>query len=126
MLWNRTEYLELTDCFFIYVLQVNLLFFAKSRELTAVSEAKIEVPSTVLTGKQLLEEILSAYPAWELIHTDNRVWLNLNQTAGSIYIKFTVQICRKFVTIKFHEIYLPISNDSMFISDLPRLRRTFL
>jgi hypothetical protein len=43
--------------------QVNLLFFAKSRELAAVSEAKIEVPSSVLTGKQLLEEILSAYPA---------------------------------------------------------------
>ena len=55
----------LTDCFIYggYVLQVNLLFFAKSRELAAVSEAKIELPSTVLTGKQLLEEILSAYPA---------------------------------------------------------------
>lgn len=40
---------------------MKLLFFAKSRELSGVSNTVISVP-TLITGAQLLETVLSLYP----------------------------------------------------------------
>ena len=42
-------------------MQVKLLFFAKSREISGVSQRSIVFPTPV-TGNQLLERIVAIYP----------------------------------------------------------------
>ena len=42
--------------------QVNLLFFAKSRELTGQSHVLLSLPFSNATGKSLLEHLISVYP----------------------------------------------------------------
>ena len=50
-----------TPCISCCSVQVTLLFFAKSRELSGVSETSASLPSPV-TGAQLWDHILSLYP----------------------------------------------------------------
>lgn len=45
------------------LVQVKLLFFAKSRELSGISNTVISVP-TPITGAKLLETVLSLYPRY--------------------------------------------------------------
>lgn len=41
--------------------KVTLLFFAKSRELTNISQTTITIPSSV-TGQDIVDTVLAAYP----------------------------------------------------------------
>ena len=50
-----------TRYFVIFTPQVKILFFAKSRELTGVSESVLET-SPQLDGNQLLERIIEVFP----------------------------------------------------------------
>jgi len=42
--------------------KVNVLFFAKSRELTGTSRATITLEQDQLTGEQLLEYLIGTFP----------------------------------------------------------------
>ncbi len=46
---------------YIIILQVNLLFFAKSRELTKLTSTSIELPVHT-TGKELWANVISNFP----------------------------------------------------------------
>ena len=51
------------------LLQVKLLFFAKSRELSGTSETELLVsPASELTGQKLLDIVVSKYPRFSNTH----------------------------------------------------------
>lgn len=56
--------------------EVTLLFFAKSRELSGVAQTRLAVPSS-LTGQEIVDAIVSAYP--ELAGLKGRFVVSLNQ-----------------------------------------------
>lgn len=51
--------------FLLFGLQVNVLFFAKSKELTGVAAATIKLPP-ILNGAELLTHLFSSYPRFRL------------------------------------------------------------
>lgn len=57
-------------------IQVNLLFFAKSRELAGANNSQIKIPSHC-TFKQLLDNIVEKYPSLSVI--SENVILSLNE-----------------------------------------------
>jgi len=42
--------------------KVRLIFFAKSRDLTGLKKAELELDESSVTGTQLLEVIVQSYP----------------------------------------------------------------
>ncbi len=57
---KSNPYIALTMSYII-ILQVNLLFFAKSRELTKLTSTSIELPVHT-TGKELWASVISNFP----------------------------------------------------------------
>ncbi|BFY98490.1 hypothetical protein BsWGS_01530 [Bradybaena similaris] len=58
------------------VVLVNLLFFAKGKEIVGQKQAQLYLPQKT-TGKNILESILNEFPELELIA--NNVVLSLNE-----------------------------------------------
>ena len=56
--------------------EIKVLFFAKSREIVGINEANIKIRPR-LSGKDLLENILAAFPNLKILH-DNFL-LSVNQ-----------------------------------------------
>lgn len=44
------------------MVQIELLFFAKSRELASLNKAQLQLDKNQLTGHEMLEIILTNYP----------------------------------------------------------------
>lgn len=61
--------------------KVNLLFFAKVRELTNLSSVEFEV-SNKLTLKDLIEKIIFQYPSLEVLKENLIIALNYNYVNG--------------------------------------------
>lgn len=63
-------------------LSIDVLFFAKSREITGVKQAKIELPIRT-SSNDILQHILVKYPGLEVIRDNIILTLNENYLEGN-------------------------------------------